>query len=61
MGKFTKIHSIISFSSFTHKKRNVKFEPSIFNAKYKISKGAFTYDVRFLGRQAGQAPSDFTK
>ena len=23
--------------------------------------GAFTYDVRFLGRQVGQAPSDFSK
>ena len=25
------------------------------------AKGAFTYDVRFLGRQVGQAASDFTK
>ena len=24
-------------------------------------KGAFTYDVRFLGRYVGQAASDFTK
>ena len=23
-------------------------------------KGAFTYDVRFVGRQVGQAASDFT-
>ena len=29
--------------------------------KLKIHKGAFIYDVRFLGRQAGQASSDFTK
>ena len=28
----------------------------IFNAQ-----GAFTYDVRFLGSQVGQAASDFTK
>ena len=27
----------------------------------KVFKGAFTYDIRFLGRQAGQAASDFTK
>ena len=26
-----------------------------------FDKGAFTYDVRFLGRQAGQDASDFIK
>ena len=26
-----------------------------------LPQGAFTYDVRFLGRQVGQATSDFTK
>ena len=26
-----------------------------------LSQGAFTYDVRILGRQVGQAASDFTK
>ena len=26
-----------------------------------LSWGAFTYDVRFLGRRVGQAASDFTK
>ena len=29
--------------------------------KTTVTQGAFTYDIRFLGRQVGQAPSDFTK
>ena len=29
--------------------------------KLLLIKGAFTYDVRFLGRQVGQTESDFTK
>ena len=28
---------------------------------YQINLGAFTYDVRFLCKQVGQAASDFTK
>ena len=32
-----------------------------FKVRTQISKGAFTYDVRFSGRQVGQAASDFTK
>ena len=28
--------------------------------KFTNCKGAFTYDVRLLGRQVGQAESDFT-
>ena len=31
-----------------------------FKKKIKLGKGAFIYDVRFLGRQVGQAASDFT-
>ena len=29
--------------------------------KFEQAKGAFIYDVRFLGRQVGQTASDFTK
>ena len=28
---------------------------------HQLYKGAFTYDMRFLGRQVGLAASDFTK
>ena len=33
----------------------------IFFEQFNTHQGAFTYDIRFLGRQAGQAESDFTK
>ena len=39
-----------------------KLTPSFLNIlKCLFDKGAFTYDVRFVDRKAGQAASDFTK
>ena len=52
------LHSdIVSFS--------LDYHSSLFqietSALSKLSWGAFIYDIRFLGRQVGQAASDFTK
>ena len=49
----------------THNLQQINFPPMFkfqnTNAAQCVPWGAFTYDVRFLGRQVGQAAADFTK
>ena len=40
--------------------RHRYFDVGIIRPRPHWPRGAFTYDVRFLGRWVGQAPSDFT-
>ena len=58
------LHIKIICLKIKEKKKETDTEKLIYNDFRRVhycSKGAFIYDVRFLGRQVGQASSDFTK